>query len=254
MKVAALLLLCCLVAACSPNEQRLTVAAGTTLVDSGVMERVEAAYEADHPGVDVVVIAGASGTILALGRSGDADVVVSHAPGLEEQLLRQVPSATRLEAFASEFMLVGPEDGPARGITDVVDAFRVVASEGAPFVSRGDDSGTAQAETTIWSTAGLQPSGQAWYTVTGSGMGFTLQVADQRKAYTLVDRATWVNANLSLVEIPLDRSPLLDNQYSVLMFDGDELAADFARWLAGEDGDAIVGEFTDDRGRAIFRP
>lgn len=251
-RLGALVVIAIVLAGCSGDPARLVVGAGTTLVDSGVMAEVETAYEAAHPEVDVVIVAGDSGSLLRLGESGDVDVVITHAPALELESVAR--GATRTSAFTGRFVLVGPEGDPLTA-TAVVAAFAEIGDIGRTFVSRGDDSGTAEAERTIWAEAGIDPVGSPWYLVTGSGMGFTLQVADQRQAFTLVDEATWLSSRTRLVEVPLAEHPLLANAYSALTFHDEAIATAFASWIAGPDGFAVVDAATRSLfGASLYRP
>ena len=135
-----------------------------------------------------------TGAALALGARGEADVVLVHAPDSEKQWMAQDNGTARLLVMHNDFILVGPPEDPAKakGSASAVDALKKLASAQAPFISRGDNSGTQQAELALWKQAQLEPKGQSWYVESGTGMGQTLTIADQKRAYTLTDRATWL--------------------------------------------------------------
>lgn len=258
MRRAAALLTAALVAvACSGGgDQRLVVAAGTTLVDSGLMDALAGRFEALNPGVDVSVVGEASAQVLELGRRGAADVLVTHAPALEEQFLAEGFAARSDIAFTSDFVLVAPPEFSFRG--SVVEALGAIAGSGIGFVSRGDGSGTHERELELWARAGIDPAGADWYLETGQGMGLTLLVADQRHAATLAERGAYLAASpeLALVPLDVDPDPALDNPYRLTVVEGAApAAAAFAEWLLGEDGRAAVLAVNEELfGAVVYRP
>lgn len=195
------------------------LATTTSTRDAGLLDSLLPLFERGG-GYRVKVIAVGSGQALEMGRRGDADVVLSHAPREELELLRAGYFTRRLPLMHNDFVLVGPPDDPAglRNMGAVRPAFARLSQAGALFVSRGDRSGTHQMELELWSRAGIHPPGRgARYTEAGQGMGPTLQIADQRHAYTLTDRATYLvwRPRLALVPVVVGDS-LLANVYHVL--------------------------------------
>jgi tungstate transport system substrate-binding protein len=246
--VATLLVL--LAAGCSGTDERVIVAAGTTVVDSGFIERVLEEYPSD---VQVSVVGVSSREALALGAAGSAELLITHLPEAETAFLTAHPGASQVPVFSSEFVLVGPSGEMS---PDVVEAFRTIAAEEHPFVSRGDGSGTAAKEREIWESAGIDPTHQPWYVVTGQGMGFTLQVADQRRAFTLAEVGTLLGA-VPLTLIPVsDGDRRLENPYRVTLVEGASPAARaLFDWLTSEAGtDAIIDANVELFGELLYAP
>lgn len=203
------------------SGRRLTLATGTTAYDSGLVGELTRGFETTFgPAVDAVP-RGTAGS-LRTARNGDCDVVLVHARSLEDEFLRAGHGVNRRALMANDFLLVGPPDDPAGAAgTDPVEAFRRVAAERAPFLSRGDRSGTHVRERRLWSAAGVEPSGE-WYRETGQGMGNTLNTAAQAGAYTLTDRGSFLTTSdgarlVGHVDAGLDDPPaLLRNEYAVI--------------------------------------
>jgi len=253
--VAALLAL----SACGSSE-RVVIAAGTTLADSGVLAELVSRYESVHPDIELSVVGEATAQILELGRRGGADLLITHAPELEAQFVADGLAALYQPVMESRFVLAGPSDAAARMPSAVVDVFRQIATRGNLFVSRSDGSGTHQKEMELWSLAGVDPSGRPWYVETGQGMGLTLQVADQRGAFVLSELGAFLAAApvLSLEIIPLDLDPVLGNPYQVTVVKGTEVeaaAAAFAGWLVSSEGaEALTAANLDLFGEVIYEP
>lgn len=214
--------------------ERVVVAAGTTLVDSGLMDALADQYESEHPGVEVSVVGEASAQVLELGRRGAADVLVTHAPALEEQFLADGLAELSEIAFTSDFVLVGPQGLDDRLTGTIEEVLVEIAAAGLQFVSRADGSGTNEREILLWESVGIDPSGEPWYQETGQGMGLTLIVADQRSAVTLSERGSFLAAadQLGLQSFQVLPSPNLANPYRVTLVVGrSDAASDFATWL-----------------------
>lgn len=225
-------------AACGGSgSDRLLVAAGTTLVDSGFMEQLTSEYERES-GVDVDVIGEATAQVLALARSASVDVTITHAPELEAMFQAEDLAGRVVTPFASRFILAGPTSS-GLDADDAVAAFGQVASRAATFVGREDGSGTSEVERSIWADVGIDAAVQPWYLATGQGMGLTLQVASERQGFVLAELGTFLTAgDLSVSDTGLD-DPRLENPYTAMSVkNSDEpLAADeFVVWLGSEAG------------------
>lgn len=193
------------------------LATTTSTRDAGLLDSLLPVFERTS-GYRVVVIAVGSGQALAMGRRGDADVVLSHAPEQERALTDSGYFTRRRRVMHNDFLLVGPPADPAglRGSTNAVAALQRIAAGHRSFVSRGDQSGTHQLEQKLWARAGVTPD-RGWYVESGQGMSATLQMADQKRAYTLTDRATFLAWRERLELVPLvEGDAVLFNVYHVL--------------------------------------
>lgn len=202
------------------NGESLTLAAATTTRDSGIMGVLTQGFRRQF-GTTVETVARGTGAVLETARSGDCDAVVVHARPLEDAFLRGGHGVNRRALMVNDFMIVGPPGDPA-GIAGngPVDAVELIASAEAPFLSRGDQSGTHLRERRLWREAGMEPGG-SWYSETGQGMGQTLVIAEEAEAYTLVDRGTFLNvagesAAAHVVGGLADPPSLLRNEYAVI--------------------------------------
>lgn len=200
--------------------EQLTLATATTVRDSGLLTELIAGFQREF-GAAVDAIARGSGAALETARNGDCDIVLVHARPLEDAFLRDGYGVNRRAVMVNDFLVVGPPDDPA-GVagSGPVAAFEAIATADAPFVSRGDRSGTHLRERRLWSETSIDPDG-SWYTETGQGMGDTLVIAEQAEAYTLCDRGTFLNVAedqlVAYVEGGIeDPPPLLRNEYGVI--------------------------------------
>src|SRR3990172_8533649 len=201
-------------AACGGSDE-LILATGTTLQDSGLLDALVPAFE-EESGYKVRAIAVGTGLALEMGRQGNADVLLVHAPEAEETFVAEGYGVNRRLVMHNDFVIVGPADDPA-GVRGAPAALRAIARAEASFVSRGDDSGTHMLELSLWEELGSDPAGESWYEESGQGMGATLQIADQRDAYTISDRATYtvLRETLDLVVL-YEGDPRLLNVYHVI--------------------------------------
>jgi tungstate transport system substrate-binding protein len=244
---------------------QIILATTTSTRDAGLLDSLLPVFE-HRTGYRVKVIAVGSGQALAMGRRGDADVVLSHAPEAERALVDSGYFVSRRLVMHNEFLVVGPVDDPAglRGLSDAAAAFRKLAARHGPFVSRGDQSGTHQREQLLWKRAGLAILPHApWYVESGQGMGATLQLADEKRAYTLTDRATYLAWRDKLHLVPMvEGDTLLYNVYHVLELDprnarrinlaGGKALADF---FVAPETQRLIGEFGKARfGQSLFVP
>jgi tungstate transport system substrate-binding protein len=243
-RVSLLVVAVVVVAACAgPSEQRVVIAAGTTLVDSGFIQAVIDVYVEDHPEVTMSVVPVGSAEAIAYARAGSADLIITHEPHTLATYLAETPDAVASSPFASSFVVVAPPESIVDG-RDVVAAFRSIAASGLTFVSRDDGSGTNVREREIWEAAGIDPDGEDWYLRTGSGMGSSLLVTDQRSAVTLSELGAFLSATpaLDLTIVPLADTTGLDNPYSVTVPSPADSAAalDFQSWLSSKEGRSAI--------------
>lgn len=267
MSVAAagVILLALLAAAGGAAAQSRTVVLATTTStqDSGLLDVLVPAFER-QTGYAVKTIAVGTGQALALAARGEADVALAHAPALERRYVQEGKLLNRRLVMANDFVLVGPPEDPAgvRGARGAGAALRRIAAARARFVSRGDGSGTHQLELGLWKAAGVTPAGD-WYVESGQGMGPTLGIADDRRAYTLTDRATLLAFQRRVgLAILLEGDRPLVNLYAVLEVNpanGPRVNAAggkaFADFLVSPAAQAVIRTFGVDRyGQPLFLP
>jgi tungstate transport system substrate-binding protein len=206
----------------------------------------------DKTGIDVKVVAQGTGQALDTGRRGDADVVFVHAKAQEEKFVADGFGVKRFDVMYNDFVLIGPKEDPAgvKGGSDIVAALKQIAEKQAPFVSRGDKSGTHSAELALWKTSGLDPAGSkpSWYREIGQGMGAALNTASAMGAYVLADRGTWISfKNKDAMQIAVEGDKRLFNQYGIILVNPEkhpsvkkEAGQSFIDWIVSRDGqDAI---------------
>jgi len=199
-------------------SKNLILATTTSTQDSGLLDMLLPIFEKES-GYFVKTIAVGSGQAMKLGEKGEADVLLVHSPEAEKKFMAGEFGGNRRLVMHNDFIIVGPSADPAgvRGIPSSTEAFRRIATTGALFLSRGDNSGTHAKEKGIWKAAGTNPEGLKWYQQTGLGMGQTLSVAAEKKGYTLADRGTYLSLKRNLgLEILVEGEPLLLNVYHVI--------------------------------------
>jgi len=199
------------------ERTELILATTTSTQDSGLLDEWVPMFEEDNP-YSVKVIAVGSGAAIEMGRNGECDVMLVHSPTAEEELVAEGYAIDRNAVMHNDFILVGPASDTAgvKSTTTAVDAFTKIATTQSPFVSRGDESGTHTKELSIWKAAGITPEG-TWYVESGKGMGDTLRIASEQKAYTLTDRGTYLSMTDELeLEILSEGDPILFNNYHVM--------------------------------------
>jgi tungstate transport system substrate-binding protein len=235
----------------------------TSTQDSGLLDVLVPLFER-RTGLTVKTISVGTGQALALAARGEADVTLAHAASLEKKYVAEGKMTNRRLVMYNDFVIIGPPDDPAKikGVAKALDALKRIAESQSRFVSRGDKSGTHVLELALWKQAGIEPKG-AWYIESGQGMGQTLGIANDRRAYTLTDRATYL-AFQKRVDLPIlienDR-PLL-NIYSVMEVNpangprvnvaGGKAFAEFV--LAPETQEVIRTFGMDKYGQALFVP
>ena len=250
----------------SGSDREIILATTTSTQDSGLLDVLVPVFE-QQTGYQVKTISIGTGAALALGARGEADVVLVHASEAERQWMAQGHGTERRLVMHNDFVIVGPEEDSARvkGGARATDALKQIADRQAPFVSRGDSSGTHQLELQLWRAAGLDPKGRSWYVESGTGMGQTLTIADQRQAYTISDRATWLARRTQLaLPILVEGDPALFNVYHVMpvnpqKFPNVQINASggktFADFLVAPETQRLIGEFGRDRfDQALFVP
>jgi tungstate transport system substrate-binding protein len=247
---------------CHPagGPTRLLLATTTSVEDSGLLQRLVPAFEAAYPQYRVQYTAVGSGQALELGRRGDADALIVHSPDDEADFMAEGHGIDRRNVMINDFVLLGPPSDPAhvRDTTGATGAFRRIATAGAPFISRGDQSGTHRRELAVWGAAGIELTG-SWYAEAGVGMGEALGVASERRAYILSDIATYLYMRGTVdLEILSRGDPLLRNQYAVIRCTRAANAAGaaaFADWLVGDEAQSLIRDFGQDSlGEPLFVP
>jgi len=250
-------------AAPQPGSRTVILSTTTSTQDSGLLEVLVPLFER-QTGYTVKTIAVGTGQALALAARGEADVTLAHAPRLEQRYVAEGKMLNRRLVMYNDFVIVGPDADPAaiRGTPRAVDALRKVAGVGAGFVSRGDQSGTHVLERALWKEAGLEPA-RSWYVESGQGMGQTLQIADERRAYTITDRGTYLafQRRLALVILVERDRPLL-NVYAVLEVNpangprvNPQGGKAFADFMVAPGTQALIKTFGVDRyGQPLFVP
>jgi len=248
-------------AAATKASGDLVLATTTSTQDSGLLDVLVPMFE-EESGYNVQVIAVGSGQAIEQASRGDADVVLVHSPAAEKKMVDDGDGIERTLVMHNDFIIVGPEADPAgvAGAASVTEAMTKIATAQSPFISRGDDSGTNALELKLWKAAAIEPAG-SWYTESGQGMGATLQIAGQRGAYTISDRATFLaqSANLDL-QVLFEDKPELLNVYHTIVVNPEKHpdvraagARAFAAFMVRPDVQEIIGKFGVDKyGEPLF--
>jgi tungstate transport system substrate-binding protein len=206
------------VASVHAQQKTIILATTTSTQDSGLLDVLLPIFE-KKTGYFVKTIAVGSGQAMAMGQKGEADVLLVHSPGAEKKFMADSYGVNRRLVMHNDFIVVGPSEDPAKikGLKSSQEAFKKIASAKALFLSRGDNSGTNSKEKEVWKAAGINPEAEKWYQQTGLGMGQTLNVAAEKKGYTLADRGTYLamKKNLNL-DILVEGDAILLNIYHVI--------------------------------------
>jgi tungstate transport system substrate-binding protein len=245
------------------QDQRLKVASTTSTDNTGLFNALNPPFEKMFL-VRVDVIPQGTGKALKTGEMGDCDVVFVHSRPAEDRFVEAGFGLNRRDVMYNDFVILGPEEDSAgiRGLGNAVGALKMIAKETAPFVSRGDDSGTHKKEKALWKKAGVNPQGR-WYIESGQGMGAVVQIANEKKAYTLSDRGTYLAYREKIdLETLTEGDPLLHNPYGIIAVNPAKhprvnyvLAMAYIGWVTSPDGQAIIREFGKDTfGQALFIP
>lgn len=242
-------------------ETVLRMSTTTSTADSGLLEVLNPPFEKQH-GVRIDVIAVGTGKALKLGENGDVDVVFVHAPKSEEEFVKAGYGVDRQAVMHNDFVLLGPKADPAgvKNASSPQQALQKIAAAGAPFISRGDDSGTHKKEQQLWAAAGVKPQG-AWYISAGQGMGAVLRMADDKQAYTLADRGTYISYQGKIdLAILNEGDPALFNPYHIMAVNPQryshaqyELAKHYIHYVTGPEGQALIADYKM-AGQQLFFP
>jgi tungstate transport system substrate-binding protein len=268
MPTRRILLIAALAAAlCAPalaQDKSIVVASTTSTQDSGLFGYLLPIFK-QATGITVKVIAQGTGQALDTARRGDADVAFVHARTAEEKFIAEGAGVKRFPVMYNDFVLIGPKGDPAgiKGSKDIVAALKTIQAKGAPFVSRGDRSGTHQAELALWKDADIDiaTAKGAWYRDIGQGMGAALNTASAMNAYVLSDRGTWISfKNRGDLVIAVEGDKKLFNQYGVILVNPDKHpnvkkqdGQAFIDWLISPAGQNAIAGYKID-GQQLFFP
>jgi tungstate transport system substrate-binding protein len=240
------------VPAASAQNKSIIVASTTSTQDSGLFNHILPLFKA-KTGIDAKVVAQGTGQALDTGRRGDADVVFVHAKAQEEKFVADGFGVKRYPVMYNDFVLIGPKSDPA-GVKgrDIVAALKGIKAKGAPFVSRGDRSGTHSAELRLWKVADIDIAKDKgpWYKEIGQGMGAALNTASASNAYVLADRGTWISfKNRGDLAIVVEGDNRLFNQYGVILVNPEkhkhikkDLGQAFIDWLISPEGQKAIAD------------
>jgi tungstate transport system substrate-binding protein len=236
------------------QDKSIVVASTTSTQDSGLFGHILSLFRA-KTGIEVRVVAQGTGQALDNGRRGDADVVFVHARGAEEKFVAQRFGVRRYPVMYNDFILVGPQKDPAgiKGSHDIVAALKTIRDKRAEFISRGDRSGTHQAELKLWAIASIDIASDkgAWYKEIGQGMGAALNTASASEAYVLADRGTWLSfKNRGELVVAVEGDKRLFNQYGVILVNprkhravNQQLGQQFIDWLISAEGQQAIADY-----------
>ena len=253
-----------LAASAHAQDKYITVSSTTSTEESGLFKYLLPIFQ-KKTGIQVRVVAVGTGQALDIGRRGDADVVFVHARPLEEKFLAEGHGVKRFDVMYNDFVLIGPRSDPARvaGMKDIVAALQKIKAAQAPFVSRGDRSGTHFAELSLWKVAGIDIAKDkgSWYRDTGQGMGPALNTAAGMNAYILSDRGTWLSfKNRAELTIVVEGDKRLFNQYGIMLVNPakhpsvkKELGQAFVNWILSPEGQNTIASYKIN-GQQLFFP
>jgi tungstate transport system substrate-binding protein len=248
----------------TPKQKNIILATTTSTQDTGLLDVLIPIFE-KQTGYFVKTIAVGSGQAMAMGQKGEADVLLVHSPDAEKKFIEEGYGINHQLVMHNDFVIVGPSADPAKikGTKSSAEALKLIASANALFVSRGDNSGTHAKEKTLWKKADINPVGQKWYQETGSGMGQTLNVAAEKKGYTLTDRGTYLSLKKNLgLDILVEGDAALLNIYHVIEVNSAkwpkvniEGAKAFADFMVSKKTQGIIKTFGIDKfGSPLFFP
>jgi tungstate transport system substrate-binding protein len=249
----------------SAQDKSIIVSSTTSTQDSGLFGHILPLFK-QKTGIEVKVIAQGTGQALDTGRRGDSDVVFVHAKSAEEKFLAEGQGVKRYPVMYNDFVLIGPKSDPAgvKGMKDIAKALQMIKDKQAPFISRGDRSGTHLAELALWNkNAGIdiEKDKGPWYKSIGQGMGAALNTASASNAYVLSDRGTWISfKNKGDLAIAVEGDKLLFNQYGVMLVNPEkhpnvkkDLGQQFIDWLVSPEGQKAIANYKIN-GEQLFYP
>jgi tungstate transport system substrate-binding protein len=248
----------------APKQKNIILATTTSTQDSGLLDTLIPIFEKET-GYFVKTIAVGSGQAMAMGQKGEADVLLVHSPDAEKKFVDEGYGINRRLVMHNDFIIVGPAEDSAKikGVKSSAEAMKLIANANALFMSRGDNSGTHAKEKTLWKKAEINPQGQKWYQETGLGMGQTLNVAAEKKGYTLADRGTYLSMKKNLgLDILMEGDAALLNIYHVIEVNSAKWpkanaqgAKAFADFMVSKKTQGIIKTFGVDKfGSSLFSP
>jgi len=257
------LLVCFCLSFCNSllHADTLRLATTTSTANSGLLDAILPEFQRQS-GIEVQVIAVGTGAALRLGRDGDVDVLLVHAPKAEQAFINSGYGSHRTSVMYNDFIIIGPAADPAniRGLKEAGEALRHIAQQQATFISRGDDSGTHKKEKLLWQQIQILPKG-SWYREAGQGMGKVLQISNETNGYTLIDRGTWLAYSSKVdLDVLVEGDPQLFNPYSVIQINTQRFpdlnhqgAAAFRQWLVSQPTQQLIANFRINN-KALFVP
>ncbi|MGQ9515019.1 MAG: substrate-binding domain-containing protein [Thermoproteota archaeon] len=253
------------------NSQKsfIVLATTTSTYDSGLLEYLIPIFEIEYNS-EVRIISVGTGQAIEIAKRGDADLVLVHSKQLELEFVNSTYGIHRVGVMFNDFIIIGPREDPAgiSGLTNATEAFRKIAREGAKgnaiFISRADKSGTNLLELSIWDKLGMKPSNktQTWYLEAGAGMGTVLRMGNEKRAYTLTDRATWLSSKKQLTNLAVlvQGDVILLNPYAIILVNPEKYpqrnykgALALVKWMISEEGQDAIKNFTKE-GETLFMP
>jgi len=265
MMIAATLAVAIFITPVHAQDKSIVVSSTTSTQDSGLFGYILPLFK-QKTGIDVKVVAQGTGQALDTGRRGDADVVFVHAKSAEEKFLAEGAGVKRYPVMYNDFVLIGPKNDPAgvKGMKDIAKALQMIKDKQAPFISRGDRSGTHIAELALWNKdAGIdiEKDKGPWYKSIGQGMGAALNTASASNAYVLSDRGTWISfKNKGDLAIAVEGDKRLFNQYGVMLVNPakhpnvkQDLGQQFIDWLVSPEGQKTIADYKIN-GEQLFYP
>ncbi len=246
------------------KDTEIILATTTSTYDSGLLDELLPVFKEEF-GYSVKPIAVGTGEAIAMGERGEADVILVHSRKSEDEFVAGGFGTERYDVMHNDFVIIGPEEDTAgtKGL-DAAQAYTAIAGVGALFISRGDNSGTNKKEISIWEAAGIIPEGD-WYMETGQGMGATLRIADEKNAYTMTDRGTYLSQQDNLILVILvEDDQILFNPYGIIPVNPEKHpslginyqgAMDLVEFITGQEGQDIIREFGKEKfGQPLFYP
>ncbi len=249
------------VASAGLSAETITMASTTSTEQSGLFGYLLPAFR-QATGIDIKVVAVGTGQALDMARRGDADILFVHDKPAEEKFINEGWGIKRLPVMYNDFIVLGPRDDPAKVAgKDITAGMKKIAAANAPFISRGDKSGTNSAELRYWKAAGIEPQSDSAYKACGCGMGPALNIASSSNAYVLADRGTWLSfKNRGDLQVLIEGDPRLFNQYGVMVVNPEkypktqvEPAQKFVDWVTSKAGQQTIADYKID-GQQLFFP